>query len=127
MDAQAEMDADDAKMNAEDPYHAIKSMSTPEKLAVVRQLEADEPGLFTFDNQTRRMVWVGVLSLFAVAILCAVGLIGYSWSVDITTSTGAGTDAISSTIHPDMTAAWAIIAAVVAGLVGILVPSPNAK
>lgn len=84
-------------------------------------------GLFDFDQGTRKLVWIGVLTLLGIAIIGALILIYASFQVNITTQTGTGANAVTATTHPDMAAAWAAVSAVIAGVVGILVPSPRSS
>jgi hypothetical protein len=71
------------------------------------------------------MIWVMVFVLLGLIAVIALLAIWHSWSVNITTTTGTGATKTRAITHPDVSAAWAVVSAVVAGVVGLLVPSPT--
>ncbi len=94
------------------------------KKEALQTLKDDHSGLFEFTSRNRTAVWFGVFFVFSLVVLGCLVVIYHSYSVGDTTTTGTGSTATTTTSHPDISAAWAVIAAVVAGVVGILVPSP---
>jgi Na+(H+)/acetate symporter ActP len=101
----------------------LNQMPQAEKKQKVKELKDAGLGLFSFDEVTRRLVWGGVFAVLLAVVVGAFMMINQAMSVDMTTTTTAA-NTVTSTTHPDMSAAWAAVAAVVAGVVGILVPSP---
>jgi hypothetical protein len=85
------------------------------------------PGLFDLDNTTKRIVSVGLFVLLLVIAVGALVLINNSFAVDLTTTTGTGASKVTSTTHPDVSAAWAAVAAVITGIIGVFVPSPASR
>jgi hypothetical protein len=84
-------------------------------------------GLMDMDMKTRRLVWILVFVVLFVVALGALMVIWHSWSIGQTTTTGKGQNTVRTTTHPDVSAAWAVVSAVVAGIVGLLVPSPAGR
>jgi len=105
-------------------FQALPTAS--DKAMAAEQIKSDQPGLFDLDVTTRRIIWIAVFGVLLVIAAGALAIVWHSYTVNITTTTGSGTTATTATTHPDVAAAWAVISAVVAGIVGLLVPSPTA-
>jgi hypothetical protein len=110
---------------ADHVVNAFNNLPAPDKKRATQQLK--NTGLFDFDSTTRTAVWIGVFALLGIALIGALVLINTSYGVTVTTTTGTGANAVTATTRPDMSAAWAAISAVIAGVVGILVPSPKSS
>ena len=104
---------------------AFNNLPAPDKKKATQRLK--NTGLFDFDDITRTVVWIGVFALLGIALIGALVLINTSYGVTVTTTTGTGANAVTTTTRPDVSAAWAAISAVIAGVVGILVPSPKSS
>lgn len=104
---------------------AFQQLGTPAQKDVVKELARTNPGLFDFDKTTRRLVWVGLFTVLLSVVIGAFILINNSFGVDITTTTGSGQNQVTATTHPDVSAAWAAVAAVITGIIGVFVPSPS--
>ena len=105
----------------------FKSLDQDKKKQAAQQINQNLAGLFDMDNKIRTLVWMGVFGIFAIIAIGCFIMISSSFGVSITTISGTGDKAISTTSHPDMAAAWAVLSAIIAGVVGILVPSPASK
>jgi hypothetical protein len=111
----------------DDLVGALQTMTPDAKRQKVKELKDAGFGLFSFDERTRLLVWIGVFVVFAGVLFGAFMLIWHGMGVNITTTTATGANTVTSTTHPDMSAAWAAVSAVTAGVVGILVPSPRSS
>ena len=104
-------------------YRALSTANKKKALASLKH-SGDIGGLFQLNSSTRAIVWIGMMLIFILIVWKVTDLIGASFEIDISTVTVTGNNTVTTTSHPDMAAAWAVISAVVAGLVGIFVPSP---
>ncbi|MGN6607697.1 MAG: hypothetical protein ACTHMS_11905 [Jatrophihabitans sp.] len=104
---------------------SFQSLTAADQKAVAQRLRDSQPGLFDLDPVTRRIIWGAVFVVLLAIAVGALAVIWHSYTVDITTTTGTGANRTTTTSHPDVSAAWAVISAVVAGIVGLLVPSPT--
>jgi hypothetical protein len=104
---------------------SFQALPAADKKAAAQQMQDSQPGLFDLDPTTRRIIWGAVFGVLLVVAVGALAVIWHSYTVNITTTTGTGSTATVATSHPDVSAAWAVISAVVAGIVGLLVPSPT--
>lgn len=112
-------DDDDAKVGA--AIAALKAVPVKRQPEV---LAARDASLLDVDPKTKRKIWAGIFAVLGVALVGALLLILRSWNVDLITTTGTGTTAVRAVTHPDVSAAWALASSVVAGVVGLLAPSP---
>lgn len=103
---------------------SFQSLTAADKKTAAQQIRDSQPGLFDLDPTTRRIIWGAVFGVLLVIAVGALAVIWHSYTVNITTTTGSGSSKTTTTSHPDVSAAWAVISAVVAGIVGLLVPSP---
>lgn len=106
---------------------AFTALDNQTQKNIAKQLAQSNPGLFDFDRLTRRLVWLGLFALLLTIVIGAFVLINNSFGVDIRTTTGSGASKVTSTTHPDVSAAWAAITAVITGIVGVFVPSPTSR
>jgi hypothetical protein len=107
---------------------AFKALDESAKVSTSAAIDKATPsyGLYELDRKTRKMIWRFVFLALIIIAVGALTIIWHSYTVDITTTTGSGNTAVTSTTHPDVAAAWAVVSAIVAGIVGLLVPSPTA-
>lgn len=114
-----------SRTSSESVAASFKALTVKDQKKAKKAIQKESPGLFDLDGSTRKMIWIMVFVLLGLVAVIALLAIWHSWSVDITTTTGTGANRTRTITHPDVSAAWAVVSAVVAGVVGLLVPSPT--
>ncbi|WP_375477550.1 hypothetical protein [uncultured Jatrophihabitans sp.] len=120
------MDEEEAKQLQAELLAKFKTLPKEQQRSLhAEQVPAmNDTPLTIVDATTKRRIWVGIFGILGLALIGALLLILRSYSIDLKTTTGAGNSAVTAITHPDVSAAWALAAAVVSGVVGLLAPTP---
>lgn len=120
------MNVSEAESKRSELLASFKELPAEQQLSLHAEQSSvlHESAITSVDTVTKRAIWMGIFTVLGLALLGALLLILRSYSIDLVTTTGSGTTKVTSVTHPDVSAAWALAAAVVSGVVGLLAPTP---